>query len=49
MRIMDAADYQRGWLFSIPGFRLLKIKVSKIMENDRYLVVISVFGREFLK
>jgi hypothetical protein len=48
-RIMDAADYQRGWLFSIPGFKLLKIKVSKIMQSPKYITIIKIFNLEFVK
>ena len=47
--ILDAADYERGYLFNIPGFKLLKLKISKLMQNDEYLVVISILGREFLR
>ncbi len=45
----DIAGYRRGYLFEIPGvFRLLKYKVSKIMEKDDWLIVIAIFGKEFV-
>jgi hypothetical protein len=47
--ILDGADYPRGFLFNIPGFKLLKIKTSKIMESPRYVTIIKIFNLEFLK
>jgi hypothetical protein len=47
--ILDAADYRRGYLFNIPGFKVLKIKTSKIMESPRYVTIIKIFNREFMK
>jgi hypothetical protein len=47
--IMDAADYRRGWLFSIPGFQLLKLKVSKLMESPKHITIIKIFNWEFIK
>ena len=48
-RFYDEADYQRGYLINVFGiFRLLKYKTSKIMEKDKYLIIIEVFGREYI-
>jgi hypothetical protein len=46
--IFDMADYKYGYIFAIPGFKLLKFKVSKIMEAPHYVKVMSIFGREFI-
>jgi hypothetical protein len=47
-RIIDMADYPYGYIFSLLGFKLLKFKTSKIMEKERFIVVMSIFGREFI-
>jgi hypothetical protein len=45
--ILDAADYPRGYLFKIPGFALLKLKISKLMEAPKYVTVVKIFRWEF--
>ena len=48
-RFYDIADYQVGYLINVFGiFKLLKLKVSKIMDAPDYIVVMSIFGREFV-
>jgi hypothetical protein len=47
-RIIDMADYPYGYIFDVPGFKLLKFKVSKVMEKEDYIMVMSVFGYEFV-
>lgn len=47
-RFYDIADYPVGYFFNIGIFKVLKCKVSKIMEKDKYLIVISFFGREYI-
>jgi hypothetical protein len=47
--ILDAADYRRGFLFNLPGVKVLKIKTSKSMESPRYLTIIKIFTLEFVK
>ena len=48
-RLTDEHGYQRGWIINIPGvFTLLKYQVNKIMEKYDYILVIAIFGREFV-
>jgi hypothetical protein len=48
--ILDVADYKRGYVFSLrPFIAILKIKTSKLMEKDKHLTVISLFGRDFIR
>jgi hypothetical protein len=47
--ILDIADYQRGFLLNLPGFKMLKIKTSKIMQKDKYLIVVSIFGFDIFR
>ena len=48
--ILDLADYKIGWIFSVwPVLTITKLKTSKIMEAPKYMTVISIFGREFVK
>ena len=42
------ADYPYGYIFDVPGFKLLKFMVSKVMEKEYYILVMSVFGYEFV-
>ena len=48
-RFYDQADYERGYIINIFGiFRLLKYKVSRIMEKDDFIIVVEIFGKEFV-
>ena len=47
-RFYDIADYPVGYFFNIGVFKVLKYKMGKIMEKDEYLIVISIFGREYI-
>jgi hypothetical protein len=48
-RLTDEHGYQRGWIINIPGiFTLLKYQVNKIMDKYDYILVIAIFGREFV-
>ena len=47
--LTDEHGFKRGWIIKIPGiFTLLKYKVSKIMEKDDFIMVMAIFGREFV-
>lgn len=45
--ILDVGDYRVGYIFSMPFFKILKIKTSKIMESPKYLTIIKIFNQEF--
>jgi hypothetical protein len=48
-RLTDEHGYQRGWIIKIPGvFTLLKYQVNKIMDKYDYILVMAIFGREFV-
>jgi hypothetical protein len=46
--IVDIADYKVGYIFSVWPIKIIKIKVSKIMEREDHIMVMSIFGREFV-
>lgn len=47
--LTDQYGFKLGYLIDVFGvFRLLKFKVSKIMEPDDYIMVLEIFGREFI-
>jgi hypothetical protein len=46
--ILDIADYEVGWIFSLrPFLTIIKIKTSKIMEAPKYITIIEVFGTAY--
>jgi hypothetical protein len=47
--ILDIADFKVGWIFTVPFVKILKIKTSKIMQKDKYLTIIKIFNREYVK
>ena len=48
-RFYDVADYPEGYIIDVFGiFRLLKYKVSKVMDKEDYIIVMSIFGHEFV-
>jgi hypothetical protein len=47
--ILDAADYRVGYIFSMPFVKILKVKTSTIMESPKYLTIIKIFNREYVK
>jgi hypothetical protein len=45
----DLRDYNRGYYFSFFGIvRVLKFKVNTVMEKEDWIVIIEIFGREFV-
>jgi hypothetical protein len=45
----DEYGNKRGYIVDVFGiFRLLKYKVSKIMEKDDYIMILEIFGKEFI-
>ena len=47
--ILDIADYKIGMILSLPFITIIKLKVSKIMEREKYVTLIKICGREFVK
>jgi len=48
-RFYDQAGYQQGYIINVFGvLRLLKYKTSKIMEKDKFIVILEIFGREYV-
>jgi hypothetical protein len=48
-RLTDEHGYQRGWIIKIPSvFTLLKYQVNKIMDKYDYILVMAIFGCEFV-
>jgi hypothetical protein len=54
-RLYDIADYDIGYEFNICPhwrsllFRIVRIKISKIDEFERYVTLITIFGTEWIK
>ena len=49
INIHDIADYKVGWLLSVPFLKMLRLKVSKIMESPKYITIIKIFNTEYEK
>jgi hypothetical protein len=48
-RLTDEYGFKRGYYINVLGiFRMVKYKVSKVMESDDYILVIAIFGKEFV-
>jgi hypothetical protein len=47
--IIDVADYQVGWIFSMWPITIFKLKTSKLMDTPKYVTIIKIFGLEFQK
>jgi hypothetical protein len=48
-RLIDEHNCNRGWIINIPGvFTLLKYQVNKIMDPYDYVMVMAIFGREYI-
>ena len=46
--ITDVADYPIGYIFTLwPFLLIIKVKVSKIMQSPKYIMIIEIFGRRF--
>jgi hypothetical protein len=45
----DLPSYPRGYYFSFFGIvRILKFKTNTVMERDDWILIVEVFGREFI-
>jgi hypothetical protein len=45
----DQRDYQRGYCFNFLGLvRILKFKTNTVMEKEDWIVIIEIFGREYI-
>jgi len=47
--LTDEYGFKRGYILRIPGvFTLLKYQVNKIMDRYDYIMVMAIFGKEFV-
>jgi hypothetical protein len=45
----DLRSYQRGYYFSFFGLvRVLRFNVATVMQKPDYILIVEVFGREFV-
>jgi hypothetical protein len=45
----DMRDYPRGYYFNFLGIvRILKFKTNTVMEKDKWILIIEVFGKEYV-
>ena len=45
----DIRTYPRGYYLNFFGiFRILKFKTNTIMEKEDWIVIVEVFGKEFV-
>jgi hypothetical protein len=45
----DLRSYPRGYYLNIFGiFRILKFKTNTVMERDNWIIIVEVFGHEFV-
>jgi hypothetical protein len=47
--ILDVADYQIGYILSLPFLKIIKVKISKVMESPKYVTFVKLFGVEYHK
>jgi hypothetical protein len=48
-RLTDEYGFKRGWIINIPGvFTLLKYRVNRIMEKEDHIMIVAIFGQEFI-
>jgi hypothetical protein len=54
-RFIDIGGYDLGWVWNVPGtpigsiFTVLHYKISKIYEEERWLTIISILGKEYVR
>jgi hypothetical protein len=47
--LTDEWGFKRGYIFTIPFiFTLLKYQVNKVMDKYDYIMIMAIFGREFI-
>jgi hypothetical protein len=47
--LTDEYGFKRGWIINVPGiFTLLKYQVNKIMDKEDHIMIMRIFGREFV-
>jgi hypothetical protein len=45
----DLRSYPRGYYFNFFGVvRVLKFKTNKVMDKEDWIVIVEVFGKEFV-
>jgi hypothetical protein len=45
----DMREYKRGYYFSFFGIvRVLKFKTNTVMEREDWIVIVEIFGKEFI-
>jgi hypothetical protein len=47
--IIDVADYKVGYILTLPFIKIIKVKISQIMDSPKYITIVSVFGMEFVR
>jgi hypothetical protein len=47
--IIDVADYQVGYVLTLPFIKIIKVRTSKIMECPKYMTFVNIFGIEYSK
>jgi hypothetical protein len=51
----DIAGYYRGYDWNTPLtpigsiFTIMRIKINEVLDEERWLTVVSIFGREFVR
>jgi hypothetical protein len=45
----DLPSYPRGYYFNFLGlFRILKFKTNTVMEREDFIMIVEIFGKEFI-
>ena len=45
----DMREYPRGFYFDFFGIiRVLKFKTNTVMQKDAWIIIVGIFGREFV-
>jgi hypothetical protein len=45
----DMKSYPRGFYFNFFGLvRILKFKTNTVMEKENWILIVGIFGREFV-
>jgi hypothetical protein len=54
-RLYATGDYPLGWEWNLGPywksqvFRIVHVKVSKILEMERYVTIITIWGKDYIK
>jgi hypothetical protein len=47
--ILEVADYQVGYMFSLWPITIFKIKTSQIMDSPKFVTIVKIFGTEYVR